>query len=135
MSYYLLILIFAAIFSFYLAIRNERKFQKKLNELECFRGEIRDLSVRLKQLNSRRRNTKEVNKIIFHFPYQLMDYDLIRSNDEFKTKFCFKDELDLINSSFRYGKEGHKLNRNIEKTRLNNKLSSYSIPSKNHSFA
>lgn len=135
MTYYLLILIFAAIFSFYLAIRDERKFQKKLNELEDFRNDIESFSVRLEKLNNGKREVKEPNKIIFHSSYELMDYARIKGNNEYITSLCFRDELNLINSSFRYGEEKPKLRRNTAKIKRHDKHSEYGIHPKNHSFA
>jgi hypothetical protein len=135
MSYYLLILIFAAIFSFYLAIRNERNFQNKLNELEGFRNEMKGFSVRLEKLNNGKREIIEPDKIVFHSSYEFMDYARIKGNNEYITPLCFKDELSLISSSFRYGEEKSKLRRNTAKKKRHNKYSEYSIHLKNYSFA
>ena len=133
MSYYLLVLIIAAVFSFYLAIRNERKFQKKLNELDEFRSEIKEISARLEKLNNRSKISKEKSKIVFHSSYQIMDFNLIKNDDKY-SYFC-EDELELINSYFAYGKEKLKSKHKTKITKHHNNKNSYGLSTKHHSFA
>jgi hypothetical protein len=105
MSYYLLALIVAIILSFYLAIRNERKFQNQLDELELFREEIKGFSIRIEKLNKEKTSTKEANKIIFQRTYALMDYNAI-INDSYENPVeTTIRRSDLIRSSFNYGQE------------------------------
>jgi hypothetical protein len=79
MSYYLIIMIITGILSFYLAIRNEKKFQNELNKLEEFKKDIETISSRLEKIN----NNEKTDKVQFD-SHDLM-YDAYRDSHLFKS--------------------------------------------------
>ncbi len=104
MSYYLIIIIAAAILSFYLAIYNEKKFQKKLNKIDSLGKEVATISNRLKKLNNNTQSvTGEVDKIFFQQDYGLIDFQHL-INRTYRNTSC-SNELKLAIKFFQYGKK------------------------------
>lgn len=128
MSYYL-IMFGVAILSFLLAIYNEKKFQKKIEELSNIEEEIKEISIKLERLNNRKKGVKETNKIIFQSPYELMGYDSI-IKDCYIHPIVSKRWENLISNSFKYGQEKglrctHKRQQNICSKKRNNEAKKY----------
>ena len=101
---YFIIMISVAIFSFFLASYNEKKFSAKTEEINDLGEEIKEISVRLERLNNNQKGITETNKIIFQSPYELMDYEAIIKN-------CYTPPINngalknLISNSFKYGQK------------------------------
>ncbi|KAF3977500.1 MAG: hypothetical protein HFP77_06525 [Methylococcales symbiont of Iophon sp. n. MRB-2018] len=96
-------MISVAILSFFLALYNENKFSKKIEEINSLGEEIKEISVRLERLNNYQKGITETNKIIFQL-YELMDYEAIIKN-------CYNSPVNnrslknLISNSFNYGQK------------------------------
>lgn len=79
MTYYLIGLFICILLSFYLAVRSEYKFQRKIHQLVEFRKEIENISQRFDTLNTSRATAHVTNRIIFTPDYLSMDFNSIVS--------------------------------------------------------